>query len=543
MGHASTNGKAYKLVHLELLPVLAFTHNFDVNQINAARQIGAAVVNVSGRQRMLCQRTALFCLKLVRTQDKGERENLRSQLRSAIDLMEKSHKALIEGDPEMKLPGDPSTALKVMYFQPPLNLDRQIRNYITHLRIFAESEDKLLTQENSHLRYILDATSAELLDALDAVVTQYQKESEAEQLALDCYLAQLYQQSCIATATAQAQAQQLEKTLQDLQQAQAQLIHAERISSLGHLVAGLAHEINNPVNFIHGNLSYANTYVQELIELLYLYQQEYSQTTPAIEAKIKEIDLYFLLEDFPQVLSSMKIGVDRIRQIVQSLRVFSRADEEEMKPVDVREGIDSTLLILHSRLKAKDKQPDIKVIKEYGDLPPVVCYAGQLNQVFMNLLSNAIDALETVTVDSVREGKSPIPTIWIRTEILHPDYVTVRIADNGSGMTAETKARLFDRFFTTKPIGKGTGLGLSISHQIVVEKHGGTLRCVSTPGQGTEFTIEMPIRSRDRAGKLPNNDRISLPPPSRQQPNRVIEPQANQNLQCLVFPLLSEGVC
>jgi len=482
-----------------VLSVLAFTSELNVTQIAIAREISAAVVNVSGRQRMLSQRTALFSLRLVCSQDKVERSELRSQSLVAIDLMEKSHNGLIDGDPEMKLPGNPSTVVKAMYFEPPLHLDGQFRKFIAQVRALAQVEASDLTQDHPHLLYILDAANGGLLDALDAIVSQYQKESEAEQLELDIYQIQLYKQSCAATAAAQAQAQELEKALYDLQEERTKLIHTERISSLGQLVAGVAHEINNPINFIYGNLTYANNYVEDLLKLIHLYKKEYPNPSSSIEEKITDIDLDFLIQDLPKVLSSMKIGADRIRQIVMSLRTFSRMDEKEMKPVDIHEGVDSTLLILHSRLKGKGDRPQIKIIKEYGDLPLVQCHVGQLNQVLMNLVSNAIDALEMETGDfSIPNSKSQIPNpqILIRTEALHPDYINVQIADNGPGMTEEVKARLFDAFFTTKPVGKGTGLGLSISHQIVVEKHGGSLRCVSEPGQGTEFWIEIPIRQK-----------------------------------------------
>lgn len=475
-------------MHLQLLPVLAFLAEYDLDGITSAREINAAAINISGRQRMLSQRTAFFCLRLVCSQDKVEREKWRKALLCDVVLMEKSHNGLLNGDPEMKLASNLSEVVKAMYFQPPLNLDRQIRNYIAEVRALVQSEDSQLTQDNSHLQYILNAASSDLLTALDRIVSQYQKESEAEQLALDIYQAELYKQSCSATAAAQAQAKHLEKVLYELQEAQAQLIHSERISSLGQLVAGVAHEINNPVNFIYGNLTYAKNYLQDLVELLRLYQQEYPHPSPAIQDHIAANDLEFSIEDLPEVLRSMKVGADRIRQIVQSLRNFSRTDEEEMKPVDIHEGIDSTLLILHCRLKASGEQPEIKAIQEYGDLPLVECHIGQLNQVFMNLLSNAIDAFEGGV-----GCFSSSPEIRIRTEVASPESVIIRIADNGPGMTQEVKARVFDRFFTTKPIGRGTGLGLSISHQIVVEKHGGSLGCISELGKGTEFWIEIPI--------------------------------------------------
>jgi len=309
-----------------------------------------------------------------------------------------------------------------------------------------------------------------------------------DQLAIAIDQAELYKQSRLAAATATAQAEQLKQTLHELQQAQTQLIQTEKMSSLGQMVAGVAHEINNPINFIYGNVSPASEYTQDLLELISLYQKYYPQPIPAIEERIDEIELDFLKEDLPKLLSSMKIGADRIRQIVLSLRNFSRLDEADMKPVDLHEGIDSTLLLLQNRLKAKPDHPDIKVVKEYGQLPLVECYAGQLNQVLMNLLANAIDAL-----DSNNTQQYP-SQITIRTQVLPPDRVVIRIADNGPGMVEEVKKRLFDPFFTTKPVGQGTGLGLSISYQIIKEKHGGTIKCESQVGQGTEFWIEIPVR-------------------------------------------------
>ncbi|HEY9876268.1 MAG TPA: PAS domain S-box protein [Candidatus Obscuribacterales bacterium] len=289
--------------------------------------------------------------------------------------------------------------------------------------------------------------------------------------------------------------QQLEIALRELKQTQTQLIHTEKMSSLGQLVAGVAHEINNPVNFIYGNLTHAKEYTHSLLNLVKLYQENYPQPIPEINAEVEAIDLDFLMEDLPKLLSSMKVGTDRIRDIVLSLRNFSRLDEAEMKTVDLHEGIDSTLLILQNRLKGKPNHPDIQVIKEYGDLPKVECYAGQLNQVFMNILTNAIDALDDYSRRrSPEEIKQNPGKIWIRTQVLGGFKVAIQIADNGSGMTDQVRSRLFDPFFTTKPVGQGTGLGMSISYQIVVEKHRGQLKCISAPMQGAEFVIEIPIQ-------------------------------------------------
>lgn len=300
-------------------------------------------------------------------------------------------------------------------------------------------------------------------------------------------------------AIAAAQTVKLKQALHELQQTQAQLIQSEKMSSLGQLVAGVAHEINNPVNFIYGNLTYAQEYLHNLLNLIVLYQQAYPYPSSAIQKYSEEIDLDFLAEDLPRLLSSMKVGTERIRQIVLSLRNFSRLDESEMKPVNIHDGIDSALLILQNRLKSKSEYPGIEVIKEYGNLPLVECYAGQLNQVFMNILTNAIDAIESHSTQLALKGREPyLGTITICTEVSSTNQIVVRIADNGPGITEAVRRQVFDPFFTTKPVGKGTGLGLSISYQIITEKHGGFLDCISKQGQGAEFLIEIPVRQSDR---------------------------------------------
>ena len=311
-------------------------------------------------------------------------------------------------------------------------------------------------------------------------------------------------------------AEELQQALHNLQQAQTQLVQSEKMSSLGQLVAGIAHEINNPINFIYANLTYANQYQTDLFHLLHLYQTHYPAPAPEIQAAAAEIDLDFLTEDFSRILDSMKVGSDRIREIILSLRNFSRLDEAKMKLVNIHEGIDSTLVILQSQLKEQRVhksgtdflRPTIAVIKDYGGLPSVECYAGQLNQVFINLLTNAIDSLEsrcakdalamppaTGTNSSLSsDRRSNQPTIWIRTEYLTQEQIAIHIIDNGIGITTDLKQRLFDPFFTTKDVGEGTGLGLSISYQIVVDQHRGRLYCNSEPDQGAEFVVQIPIR-------------------------------------------------
>jgi signal transduction histidine kinase len=295
----------------------------------------------------------------------------------------------------------------------------------------------------------------------------------------------------------EARTRELTVTLEQLQHSQLKLVQSEKMSSLGQLVAGIAHEINNPVNFISGNLAHANEYTQHLLHQLCLYRQYYPNPLPEIQEQNEAIDLNFLLEDTPKLFSSMKMGAERICNIVAALRTFSHMDEAEYKSVNIHDGIDSTLMILQHRLKAKSNRPEIAVIKHYGDLPLVECYAGQMNQVFMNLLSNAIDALEERDQQRTLEDMQNAPSlIQIYTQRLGADAIAIRIVDNGQGIAETLRRRLFEPFFTTKPVGKGTGMGLSISYQIVIERHGGLLRCISSPGEGAEFMIELPLRQK-----------------------------------------------
>ncbi|MBG1241750.1 ATP-binding protein [Nostoc sp. NZL] len=290
----------------------------------------------------------------------------------------------------------------------------------------------------------------------------------------------------------------LQETLNELQLTQTQLIQAEKMSSLGQMVAGIAHEINNPVSFIYGNLHHAHKYTQDLLRLVQIYQQLCPNTPLEIQEQVEEIDLDFLIQDITKLFQSMKVGTERIQEIVKSLRNFSRLDEAELKQVNIHEGIDSTLMILEHRLQARHEYPEIKVIKKYSQLPNVTCYPGQLNQVFMNILANAIDSLEASVNPQTTDNQKLInnnPQIQIKTELIDEKWITVTIADNGLGINEQVRSKLFDPFFTTKSVGKGTGLGLSISYQIIVEKHNGELSCFSVPGKGAEFVIKIPINS------------------------------------------------
>jgi signal transduction histidine kinase len=274
-----------------------------------------------------------------------------------------------------------------------------------------------------------------------------------------------------------------------LQQAQVQLVQQEKLATLGEMMAGVAHEINNPVSFISNNLDPLKEYLDGITELLNLYQDEYPKPTPPIADAIDDLDLEFVLEDAAKILDSLHLGAERIRNISTSLRNFARSDSTTRSPADLHQGIDSTLMILQHRLKAKGDRPAIEILKSYGEIPLVSCYAGQMNQVFMNLLANAIDALE----EAIQAGKLSTPQIHIRTELAAENTVIICIADNGPGIPDDIQPRLFEPLFTTKPVGKGTGLGLAIAHQIVVERHGGSLTVHSQPDQGSEFVITLPL--------------------------------------------------
>lgn len=302
----------------------------------------------------------------------------------------------------------------------------------------------------------------------------------------------------MAQVAERQKAKQLQETLEKLQQAQTQLVQSEKMSALGSMVAGIAHEINNPVNFISGNIEYALEYTNSLFELLQLYEKYLPETPAEIQEYIEEVELDFIKQDFPQLLHGMRTGVRRIGEIVRSLRNFSRLDEAEKKIVDIHKGLESTLAILRHRLKGKNISTPIEIVKNYGRIDKIECHPGLLNQVFMNILSNAVDALETY-VEEQKQAKKPsiAPKISITTEDINA-RITIRIRDNGPGIPESMTQRIFEPFFTTKPVGKGTGLGLSISYSVVTKKHGGRLYCISQPAAGTEFVIEIPKQTNTK---------------------------------------------
>ena len=326
------------------------------------------------------------------------------------------------------------------------------------------------------------------LGAVDYISKPFEEQEVVARVNVHLQLRHLTQALEEKTQQLNAKNLHLEETLYQLKSTQSQLIQSEKMSGLGQMVAGIAHEINNPIGFIFGNLTHAKEYVKNLLYLIQVYQLEYATPTPQIQKAIEEIDFDFLIVDLPKLLTSMQEGAERIRNIILSLRIFARLDEADTKAVDIHEGLDSSLLLLQHRLQEQKNRPAIAVKKEYGTIPLITCYASQMNQVFINIMNNAVDVLE----EAKNHHSFFEPWIKISTQITDSNSVKIIIIDNGAGMTPEVQKNIFDPFFTTKPVGCGIGLGLSVSYQIVVKKHSGTINCVSSPLQGTEFTIEIP---------------------------------------------------
>lgn len=367
-------------------------------------------------------------------------------------------------------------------------LQRQIKRHLNHINPLPEWENFLQAVDEAYCQFEADHTLIER--SLELSSQELLQSNSQLQGFLDTVEAQVVDRTL---ELAQANAE-LTATFTSLQHTQVQLIQAEKMSSLGQLVAGIAHEINNPVNFIHGNLVYLRSYNNSLLAIVQRFLEFYAEPPIEIQELIDDLDLDYMTHDLPKLIDSMQLGTNRIKEIVLSLRNFSRTDESEYKLVDLHNGIESTIVMLGHRLHKNLKRPAINIIRDYSNLPMVECYASQMNQVFMNILANSIDAIEEKSINRKSGELDQAPDrIEIQTTLMDQKFVSIRFLDNGIGIDPVIQKKLFDPFFTTKPVGMGTGIGLSISYQIVTKQHRGTIECISSIGKGTEFIIKIPI--------------------------------------------------
>ncbi len=461
----------------------------------------AIIINLSGRQRMLSQRISKTILQLqIATQTAQTITIPQDELAQAYKQFDQTLIGLKIGKTVTGSDGKPVfiPAMQNTKIKNLLTQSEAIWNpYKLKIEPIISSRNKIPQQSLQDAIAYSNKNNLQLLNLMNQITTEQQNISNNR-----TYTLQIIQTAGLCLALINffillfhtlknltISDNKIQEALEEIEKTQIQLIQKEKMCSLGQLVAGIAHELNNSINFIHPNLPHLHQYMTDLLQLVELYEKYHFKVDKEIEIKIltKLIDLDFIKSDLPKVIKSMEIGTSRSRDIVLSLRTFSHLGETEIKKVDIHKNIDSILMILHSQFHKQLDSPAIEIIKKYDDLPLIECYAAKLNQAFLNILTNAIDALET---KQLVEN----PQISITTKLVESNFILIAIADNGIGIPKENQQRIFDPFFTTKPVGKGTGLGLSITYQIIVEEHKGKIRCFSSPEKGTEFQIEIPIQ-------------------------------------------------